>query len=77
MFDYRAVRVAKDFVDAFFLRGPLGAPPPGPAAGPNVVDGDGDRTRFCRVEIGQDELTLVGYVSPPWVPLSRVRSAMA
>lgn len=45
-------------------------------SGPNVVNGDGDRTGFSRVEIetdqlqvevGQDEFMLAGYVSPPWI----------
>jgi len=43
-------------------------------SGPDVVNGDGDRTGFSRVEtgidqlqvdVGQDEYTLAGYVTPP------------
>ena len=43
-------------------------------SGPNVVNGDGDRTGFSLVEtgidhlqvnVGQDDFTLAGYVSPP------------
>jgi len=43
-------------------------------SGPDVVNGDGDRTGFSRVEtgtdqlrvdVGQDDFTLAGYVSPP------------
>jgi hypothetical protein len=43
-------------------------------SGPDVVDGDGDRTGFSlvetgndqiRVDVGQDEFRLAGYVSPP------------
>lgn len=42
--------------------------------GPDVVNGDGDRTGFSRVEtgtdelqveVGQDRFTLAGYASPP------------
>jgi hypothetical protein len=50
------------------------ADPPG-QRGPDVVNGDGDRTGFSVVEIGtsqvradagHDDSTLAGYVSPPW-----------
>ncbi len=43
-------------------------------SGPDVVNGDGDRTGFSRVEtgtdqlqveVGQDDFRLAGYVSPP------------
>ena len=43
-------------------------------SGPDVVNGDGDRTGFSlvetgtdqsQVEVGQDDFTLAGYVSPP------------
>ncbi len=52
------------------------------ARGPNVVNGDGERTGFSVVEAGNDQYKsdlrgeggqLVGYVSPPVVPASHAR----